>query len=278
MSVRFNRLIRDVQKQPHKYSVVDVTALFDGDTSDYANGPILKIEHDILTTGRKILTSINGRSLYAFKTGSSILIKNGTKNALKNITRNKIPKTAAKHIGIEIECMLPYISRKIFLEKIMEQNLGRYITISDDGSITNKQGHLPLELKLLVTENNYKVVVTKVVETLLSCGAKVDNSCGLHVHLDMRLRDAAKCYTALVNKLPDLKKMVASRRLISDYCMENTDSTFALGLLKSRYQMINPHSFSKRKTLEVRMMEGTLDSKRIVNWIDTLIKTVTFKS
>lgn len=273
---KHNKLIRDVQKSPGSYMVVDPQALFDSDS--HAVNPVSQLVTLVSPyTGRAALITINGFHLTTFKAGGLLLIKKGTRNELLNLGRNKVPKSQAKHIGLEIECCFPYDKRSKFVELVTKFKLERHLTVTEDGSINPGTGMSALELKLLLTESNYGEVVPKVLKILNDCGAKVNNSCGLHVHLDMRLRSVEECFKSLVQQLPKLKLMVNKKRLKNNYCLENLHDNFQVAKQESRYKMINAAAYSRRRTLEIRMMEGTLDGKRIVNWISTLVSIVNTK-
>lgn len=112
-------------------------------------------------------------------------------------------------------------------------------------------------------------------------GYTVNDDCGYHLHLDMRdettvqLRHVAYAYA---------KSYVAWRGLVSEYracdsfyCHAPRYSASAIrdcrGSIASffsdsdRYNYLNLQAYSKHKTFEVRLHDGTLHAKTIMYWI-----------
>lgn len=137
------------------------------------------------------------------------------------------------------------------------------------------QVHESHELAILVKQSEMEDVVKRVCKVLQECEAKVNKSCGLHVHLDMRNREPSKAYANLVLTQPLLFRLVHKSRKRSGYCDEiNTESKFEQMVNSGRYYTINASAYSKFKTIEVRMHQGTIDGDKIVNWICLLLETI----
>lgn len=133
-----------------------------------------------------------------------------------------------------------------------------------------------LELRVCVPQIDHETVVNKVCKVLASCGAEVNKTCGLHVHLDMRGRDVARSYVNLVAMQNILYRMVPATRKNNDYCKPNTARTW-VEREGSRYQGINHNAYTEHKTLEIRIHSGTVNAKKINAWIALLIATIRTK-
>lgn len=201
------------------------------------------------------------------------------------------------HVGLELE-ILAKVPRDILDWESKKLGLDKYIQIGTDGSIRREEYYPYVhEIRCLIQENELDTVVPQITEFLQSMGAKANQSCGFHVHLDMRNRNASKSYTKLVNGLKTLKKDVAKYRLKNSYCPLNKVKDFKMALngkvIKRSYvdgwgtrvyysdrqgqesrAAINPHAYKKHKTIEVRLHQGTVKSGKILSWVKKLIKTV----
>jgi hypothetical protein len=108
---------------------------------------------------------------------------------------------------------------------------------------------------------------------------EVDEDCGLHVHFDMReeSNDSLKAI-ALAYKLTYEVwiKFVDRSRWDNRYCKQHSAKCsdiygardfedFARN--QTRYEWFNFEAYSKHSTFEVRLHEGTLDGRRICNWV-----------
>jgi hypothetical protein len=102
-------------------------------------------------------------------------------------------------------------------------------------------------------------------------GAKVNKTCGLHVHLDIRgmaSSDLEDKFAKLVSVQPILYSMQPKSRQENSYCRRTKNRYISRG--SSRYQGINAQSIWKYNTIEVRLHAGTTDFRKIANWVDLL--------
>ena len=110
----------------------------------------------------------------------------------------------------------------------------------------------------------------------LAGNSKTNNSCGMHVHVDMRGRNPKRAYKNLFEAQPILYAMCPSYRLQKDgYSVPTTDYLpFEEKGAKEcvRYSGINKASFNLHKTLEVRIHSGTLNASKIIFWAKLLVK------
>lgn len=207
---------------------------------------------------------------------------------LQEVKKYKKPRDKKKYVGVEIECYGP-ISKYVVEFHLVKAGLSGKVQISEDGSIRPpsifyKTGGGDYEIKVLDTQKNIKYTISKVCKVLKQLGCEVNKSCGLHVHLDMRTRDHETAYTKLVKNLPTLTKYVAKHRKYNRYCKLNKFDSFIGGYTRDslgpyyvhddRHSAINPHAYLRHKTLEVRLHEGSLDSRKINRWIKVLLKTI----
>ena len=131
------------------------------------------------------------------------------------------------------------------------------------------------ELRILTTEEEMESVLERVGLVLKEVKAQVNQSCGLHVHLDMRHRDSNKCYERLYAKQQEMFSMVEKSRKTSTYCKPSTKAMNNNS--DTRYRAINTDSLRKFSTIEIRLHEGCVDVKLISNWCKYLINIINKK-
>jgi hypothetical protein len=186
-------------------------------------------------------------------------------------------------IGVEIEFLIPkkcldenedgdpvYNSasdaRNAIRSAIKLANITR-CSVKDDGSVSDEDGH-SCEVTLLYNAANGHDQLIKLCRVLSGHNCYVNATCGLHIHLDSRglhPKTVRKNGRSLAAALPILKYMVPTSR---------RDNTYAkLGMSKfkgNRYYAINLTAFKKYGTIEVRLHSGTINSTKIINWIELI--------
>jgi hypothetical protein len=156
------------------------------------------------------------------------------------------------------------------------------------------RGDHPFELvsPILCGENGLNELQT-VCRVLNECGAKVNKSCGTHVHMDAASFDLETWKRIYINyyRLEDTIDafMPASRRE-NTYCMglrnlsnfedrisecDNLEK-IARVFSGSRYYKINPVSYARHKTCEFRQHGGTVEYENISAWIRFLNNLIDF--
>lgn len=181
------------------------------------------------------------------------------------------PKTKHNYIGIEIECFSE-LQEKEVITLALEHGLEKQLDISDDGSIEADFGR-DYELRILTRETELDETMKKLGTFLKAGGFDVNDSCGLHVHLDMRQRDVNKSYNRLRMFQDMLFGMVdKERRSNNEYCEYTTDYND-----HGRYVAINRESYESHKTIEIRLHQGSVNVKQIKNWINLLLKILNTK-
>lgn len=126
-----------------------------------------------------------------------------------------------------------------------------------------------------------------VCEALTNAGATINRSCGIHVHIDaagMNGEQYANFFKAYVTFEETIDSfMPPSRRAnASGYCQSltrNSDGIMAAAnrseiitaLRRDRNLKVNPMSFSRHGTIEVRHHSGTTEYTKLLNWVRLLL-------
>lgn len=129
------------------------------------------------------------------------------------------------------------------------------------------------ELRVLCIESELKDVLSRVSIVLKKIKAEVNKSCGLHVHLDMRYRDPKKCFDMLLKKQDEMFAMVDASRRLNEYCKRSTKYGET-----DRRRAINTASVKEHSTIEIRLHEGTVNTKDILMWCRYLSNIVNKKT
>lgn len=180
----------------------------------------------------------------------------------------------ANFVGIEIE-QFSKVNRGE-LEKLIDKNgLGKYLSTAEDGSLRPESDMFPLEIRLMCKEEELQDVVTRTCDLLSKAGSRVNFSCGMHVHLDMRNRNPSKCFSRLIKSVPQMKKCMTNERLTNSYAKDNKFKTFREAVdREDRYSGINASAYKKHKTIEVRYYQGCNNAKEILAWVNFLVGIV----
>lgn len=202
------------------------------------------------------------------------------KSLIKTLRSDKVPRnTSANYVGVEIEFV--YNGRMDKLENLfIKHRLHKNVQMTTDGSVhachNAPRGYAGGELRILGTENTIEEVLRKTC-SVITCGAidgYVNRSCGLHVHLDMRKRDAKMVYTNLVRVMNLLTRSQPAGRTLSHFCVPNKHDEMNAtqeGLTNRKYLVVNPMPYlNDRNTIEVRVHEGSVDADAINNWVQFL--------
>ena len=177
------------------------------------------------------------------------------------------PVGPAPHVGIEIECGIPMSAARI-RQAMVDHDLATKLALGTDGSV-NVDGS-SWELRLCARQSDINSVLERLGRFLAAVNAKVNHTCGLHVHLDMRHRDWQTCYRRLYRAQRWLYSLVTSYRGSSQYCREVGERP----TMSDRYRSINAAAVTAHKTLEVRLHHGCVDVKRIAMWVKLLVSII----
>jgi hypothetical protein len=212
------------------------------------------------------------------------------------------PRIFDKQFGVEFEAY--NVDKTVLRNKLVASGVNceiagythdttRYWKIVTDGSIT---GNNTFELVSPILEGETGLAeMMKVCKILNQCGAKVNKSCGTHVHINARnftLEQWKRIYInyARLEKVIDGFMADSRRGNKNRFCQgfstvrnfENeiksamSLNTIANKLSNSRYWKINPQSYSRHNTCEFRQHSGTTDYIKISSWIRFLSNLVDF--
>lgn len=195
--------------------------------------------------------------------------------------------------GIEIECFnLPTVPREIYA--MGWSNHG-------DGSIRGRNSAEIVSPPLMANAQSYRDV-KKVMKLLREAGARVNRSCGMHVHVEVERAvrgglNYGNFFETLVSRYENLEPyfdtlVPPSRRADeNEYCQGieslrseisccGAEDLFGLSeldevddILESmdRYFKINITSFARHGTVEFRHFGGTLNGTKAVAWVRTCV-------
>lgn len=207
----------------------------------------------------------------------------------------KSPTSRRKYVGIEIEFLLAKGGYSKMEKLLIKNNLQWYVHLGGDGSvqdtefvpeyamrqnnwnnqmhqyITNEQDRkVGREIRILVEECEAANIITQCCDIIKQCRGIINETCGLHVHVDLRNRDYGKVYHNLfsVQGLMFLTQPASRRK--NKFCRKLPR------LLKGddvdRYYAINKRAYKEHRTMEVRLHEPTLEAKDIIMWTKFLVK------
>lgn len=204
------------------------------------------------------------------------------KRKVRELYEPKMPKEKYKYVGLELEFCAP-IAELDFALKLWQNGVHTYAQMKKDNSLRPKLNEFGYELALLLPEQHFRKNLRQLCKILESVGARADERrCGLHVHLDMRrgrkkdivYNNLIACQNVFLTFLDPVRHdnefchMVKSRKFPVKF--ENTR--------EERYKTINAAAYYKYKTLEVRMHQGSVNYRDIVNWMELLIKIANHKT
>lgn len=218
-----------------------------------------------------------------FTKDKSVVALQTVENQMNRIKKPKKPSSSqsSNYIGIELE-LVAKVNRERLNKLLCENFLAGYVYVKDDSSIQREQNddHAH-EVTVLCREVDVKDIVTRLCKVLNSKEVEsyVNDSCGLHVHIDARNRKVEHMFNNLVRCLPMLKGMIPKNRVESShadrFCKLNKTHIFKEAQDRGdRYQAINADAFRNHKTIEVRMHSGTTNAAKIVNWVNILCTAV----
>tara|TARA_R110002012_G_scaffold77863_2_gene198554 strand:- start:6908 stop:7933 length:1026 start_codon:yes stop_codon:yes gene_type:complete len=206
-------------------------------------------------------------------------------------------KGMAHTFGIEIECLLPYDAD---LTKLQRMN----VACVRDGSIQSMGGHTAVEFVTGVLTGDRGVKQLKaILKELNKQGAKVNRSCGIHVHIggaSFNRQFSANAIRLGYQLQDELYSMMPPSRQNNSYCKKISDNigwntreqknetianyVFGAVELNNRYNkkcdlgrypsnryswlnLVRCNTASRGETIEFRLHSGTTDFKKIFNWL-----------
>ncbi len=147
--------------------------------------------------------------------------------------------------------------------------------IGHDSSIRVQSGYEPVEV---VSPKLFGVqgfdAIRGVLAAVSEIGAKVNRSCGFHVHVDAwnwdttLMLELAKIWVKI--ETPVLWYLVSPSRRGNDYCKPLTIEdliTLSENRLTDRYHSLNLCAFQRHKTVEFRLHNGTAEAQKVIPWV-----------
>lgn len=226
------------------------------------------------------------------------LIENIWNSAIETRQPVRLDYTFTHKFGIEIEaynCRMSRLAQELREAGIRVAVEGYNHTTRDhwklvtDGSL---QGNDTFELvsPILAGEAGLKEL-EKVCWVLDLCNVKVNDSCGLHVHLDAAdfnmntWRNLALSYKHLENLIdafmPGTRRNNRYCKSLSHVSDERIKSAGTIDSLRDvfnrdRYHKVNFEAYARHKTVEFRQHSGTTNFTKMENWILFLNGLITF--
>jgi hypothetical protein len=214
--------------------------------------------------------------------------------------RSSMPTAFNRRFGIEIEAFnveKDLIVRKLTENGINVQHEGYNHTtrphwkVIRDGSLS---GNLPFELVSPPLEGEEGLREVEIVcRVLKQLNAKINKTCGLHVHIEAKnfkiaqWRNIYKNYVIFEEAI-DAFMPVSRRSGRNSYCLSikgqravnevfnDIDSCKTVNQIyskvtnRSRYYKINAQAFARHSTIEFRQHSGTIEFLKISNWVKFL--------
>lgn len=192
------------------------------------------------------------------------------------VFEEKRPQTKDNYIGVEIEFFCD-LDKEDLSFSLMAAGLGKFVCLKEDGSIQQEGSTFDHEVCVLAKEKEIHNVIKDLCAVLKQANAKVNKSCGLHVHLDMRNRDHEIAFHNLASAQNVLFAMNPFSRQAGTYCKRVETKDFKKAASGDRYFGINAQSHEKHNTIEIRMHSGTVIDEKINNWIKLLLAIIAKK-
>lgn len=186
------------------------------------------------------------------------------------------PTTKDHYVGIELECMTKMRHEDLALH-LAKYSLHQYIRITSDSSIRSKSGYHAVEMRVLCKESEVQNLLKKIekVLTMPECDVQVNDSCGTHVHFDMRNRKVDRIYDNLCCMQRIVKDMLPKARRSNSFCHAPRSPFFSEQIDNSdHYDAISLSAYKKHKTIEIRYLEGNYKADVIGNWINFWVELI----
>ncbi len=198
--------------------------------------------------------------------------------------------------GVEIECFVNHGSIRAAAERTgMEYEYEgynhrdghSYFKFTTDGSLGGMAD--PIEcVSPVLAGNDGKKMLKNACKTLNAANAKVNSTCGLHVHIGAAKLTNKQYCNVFVNYMyleSLIDTFMASSRRNNEYARGIIDHSYTIeratsisemqnALHCSRYHKINPMSYDRHKTIEFRQHAGTTNYDKIINWVSFCGKLV----
>ena len=220
-----------------------------------------------------------------------------------------------QHFGVEIEMLVPVSVTRAELVRGLtaagtptvdagytHRGMSTWKIVTD-ASLRTEFGYYAIELVTpslppLIGEAGFEQVIA-AGRYLLSIGAKVNRSCGLHVHIDARTMsvDAMRRLAAIYSHaepMLDALMPISRRGNNNTYCRSvagvsraaiaralSPDAlahalTAGAGSWQTRYAKLNFAAWGRHRTVEFRHHSGTVDPDKILQWVKMCLRLAHF--
>lgn len=176
---------------------------------------------------------------------------------LKRLALDPASFRYSRAVGVEIEGF------NTLDREQMEDALPFWARAVSDGSIRPVSGTHPHEVRALLPRDAMEPRLFSLCRKLSAVNFRVNASCGLHVHFDMRGRsgEEVKAKARIAESwLHALQELLPASRRGNEYCKWGISTT-------DRYRAVNLRAFQSHNTLEIRCHSGTIDYTKILAWI-----------
>lgn len=239
------------------------------------------------------------------------LVTNGNYGFVQNVYKKMLSRTAQ---SIPVSIQLDYTFTRKFGIEIEAYNCNREklaselrsagIDVAVEGYNHTTRNHWKLVTDSSLTGNNTFELVSPVLEgeaglkelekvcwVLEFCDVKVNDSCGLHIHMDaadfdlQTWKNLALSYKHLERVIDSF--MPQSRR--QNYYCKGLSSISAADIQASqnindlraafgnnRYRKVNLEAYARHRTVEFRQHSGTTNFTKMENWVRFLNGLITF--
>lgn len=206
-----------------------------------------------------------------------------------NMSRHTVAIAVANALGVAHIHVLPYHGTVC---EVCHMNIGSAYSqwkVERDGSVSTG-GEV---VSPILSGADGLEQVKKVAKAVKLAGGGISRSCGLHVHLgvkDLSPQQRVNLIDRWYATYPSVKKFVARNRWSSHYCSMPTVGELAqwkTAILAGndpdrnhavRTRSLNITNFKKTGTYEVRLHQGSLNTKKITTWIKFLVAFAEFGS
>lgn len=213
-------------------------------------------------------------------------------------TSEIIDYTFNRRFGIEIEA---YNCNR---EKLAQELRDAGINVSVEGYNHTTRDHWKLVTDSSLTGNNTFELVSPVLQgedglhelrkvcwVLEYCNAKVNESCGLHIHMDAAdftletWKNLALSYKNLESVIdafmPESRRRNRYCKSLSSIQVGNIQQAQNINELQrafncDRYHKLNIEAYSRHRTVEFRQHSGTTSFTKMENWIRFVANMITF--
>lgn len=178
------------------------------------------------------------------------------RHSMGSYSTRSYPSDMSLHAAVEVEC---------YYRDADSYRRGLPLEPHSDGSLPSYGA----EYKIMGKTTEIVAKMTEIVSEIWKRGGRVNRSCGLHVHLDVRQLTAARRteWKAWMRRTQDMwfALMPPSRRN-SNYCRRLTDGTDSF-----QGDHFDFFHYTSYNTGEVRLHGGTLNHFKIEGWLVALM-------